>query len=71
MLSMFITAMTTYPEVQEKAQAELDRIVGPGRLPDFSDREDLIYVKALFTELMRWHQIAPFGKLFHNLDEWS
>ncbi|KAJ2918167.1 hypothetical protein MD484_g2259, partial [Candolleomyces efflorescens] len=61
MLSMFITAMTQRPDVQEKAQAELDRIVGPGRLPDFSDRGDLIYVKALITELMRWHQIAPFA----------
>jgi cytochrome P450 len=71
MLSMFITGMATYPEVQKKAQAELDRIVGLGRLPDFSDREDLIYVKALITELMRWHQIAPFGKLFLNLHEWS
>ncbi|RXW18763.1 hypothetical protein EST38_g7088 [Candolleomyces aberdarensis] len=60
-LSMFITAMATYPEVQEKAQAEMDKIVGPGRLPDFGDRNDLIYIKALIIELLRWHQIAPFA----------
>ena len=69
MLSMLITAMATYPEVQEKAQAELDRIVGPGRLPDFGDRDDLIYIKALISELLRWHQIAPFGKRFLYLYE--
>ena len=54
-------AMATYPEVQEKAQAELDGVVGTDRLPDFDDREDLIYLKALTTELMRWHQVLPMG----------
>ncbi|RXW16402.1 hypothetical protein EST38_g9453 [Candolleomyces aberdarensis] len=61
LLSKFIMAMATYPEIQEKAQAELDRVIGTDRLPDFGDREDLIYLKALIIETMRWHQVLPLG----------
>ncbi|KAI0763625.1 cytochrome P450 [Trametes elegans] len=46
-----------YPEVQKKAQAELDGIVGRDRLPDHGDREALVYVDALIKEVMRWHNI--------------
>ncbi|RXW16401.1 hypothetical protein EST38_g9452 [Candolleomyces aberdarensis] len=58
-----------YLEIQEKAQAELDRVIGIDRLPDFGDREDLIYLKALIIEMMRWHQVFPLGlprKLMEN-----
>ena len=54
-------AMAMYPDAQNKAQAELDKVVGTGRLPDFGDREDLIYLKALTMEMMRWHQVTPLG----------
>lgn len=50
-------------QAQEKAQAELDRVVGTSRLPDFADREDLVYVRALTSEVMRWQLIAPLGTL--------
>jgi cytochrome P450 len=43
-LLSFFLAMLVYPEVQAKAQAEVDRVVGPGRLPDFSDQKDMPYV---------------------------
>ena len=58
-------AMAMYPEVQEKAQAELDRVVGIGRLPDFDDKEDLVYLNALIIETMRWHQVTPLGTFKH------
>ncbi|KAI0816977.1 cytochrome P450, partial [Trametes gibbosa] len=57
----FVLAMAMYPNVQRKAQAELDCIVGPDRLPDFSDRQCLPYVNALVKEVLRWHVIAPVG----------
>ena len=60
MLSMFITAMATYPEVQKKAQQELDSVVGTHRLPSFGDRERLPYIEAILKELLRWH---PVGRL--------
>ena len=43
-------AMSLYPEVQKKAQAELDRIVGRNRLPNFDDLESLIYINAIVKE---------------------
>ena len=51
--------MALNPDVQRKAQAELDRVVSPHRLPDFSDRHALPYVNALLKELARWHVVIP------------
>jgi cytochrome P450 len=53
--------MTVYPEVQRKAQEEIDRVVGTGRLPTFEDRENLPYVDAIIKEALRWHPVAPIG----------
>ncbi|KAG6917177.1 hypothetical protein DXG01_003613 [Tephrocybe rancida] len=43
-LSTFILALLLHPECQIKAQEEIDRVLGPGRLPEFSDRDSLPYV---------------------------
>lgn len=51
--------MTLYPDVQKKAQAELDAVVGMKRLPAFEDRPSLPYCEAMFTELLRWNSPAP------------
>jgi len=53
--------MTVFPEVQWKAQEEIDRVVGTGRLPTFEDRENLPYVDAVVKEALRWHPVAPLG----------
>ncbi|THH33199.1 hypothetical protein EUX98_g986 [Antrodiella citrinella] len=47
------------PEAQKKAQEELDRVVGPERLPDFSDRDNLPYVEAFLKEATRLHTLTP------------
>ncbi|KAJ2926963.1 hypothetical protein H1R20_g10156, partial [Candolleomyces eurysporus] len=52
LLSAFVLVMAIHPDIQKKAQAELDRVVGPDRLPDFDDKDDLVYLKALITELL-------------------
>lgn len=52
-------AMAMYPGVQKKAQDELDRVVGPSRLPEFHDVESLPYIKAVVMETMRWITIVP------------
>ena len=52
-------AMALYPEVQKKAQAEIDTVVGPHRLPDFEDRPSLPYINAIVKESMRWHVVLP------------
>lgn len=43
--------MAMYPDVQKKAQDELDRGVGRTRLPDFNDRDNLPYINAVVREL--------------------
>ena len=49
----FILAMTLYPDKQEKAQQEIDAVVGLNRLPEFSDRDSLPYLEAVLQEVLR------------------
>ena len=51
--------MALYPEVQKKAQAEIDAVVGAHRLPDYEDRPSLPYINAIVNESMRWHVAFP------------
>ena len=53
-LATFFLAMTRHPEVLQKAQEEMDRVVGRDRLPTFADRDALPYLNALLEELYRW-----------------
>ncbi|KAI1437328.1 cytochrome protein [Xylaria sp. CBS 124048] len=58
-ISAFLLAMTLYPDVQRKAREEIDRVIGSGRLPKYSDKEHLPYVGAVVSEAWRWHTVAP------------
>ena len=58
--------MTLFPEVQQKAQEEIDRVIGNDRLPGFEDRENLPYIEALVKEVFRFHTVAPLGKVPRN-----
>ncbi|KAI0770513.1 cytochrome P450 [Fomes fomentarius] len=60
-LCSFFVAMSLHPEVQKKAQEELDRVVGPTRLPKYADRKNLPYVNAIVKETLRWHVVVPLG----------
>jgi cytochrome P450 len=53
--------MTIFPDVQKKAQAEIDAVVGPDRLPSFADRNSLPYTEALVKEVLRWNAVVPAG----------
>ena len=64
MLHWFMLAMLQHPEVQERAQAEIDAVVGTNRLPDFGDRPNLPYVEAILMEILRMYPVAPLGKYF-------
>ena len=73
MQTLFL-AMALYPEVQKKAQAEIDAVVGPHRLPDFEDRLSLPYINAIVKESMRWHLVlplcAPSSSLSSSVPSW-
>ena len=53
--------MTMFPEKQAIAQAELDHVVGPSRLPNMEDRASLPYIDALIKEILRWNVITPLS----------
>ena len=52
-LLSFMLAMTVYPDVFKKAQAEIDRVVGSERLPQPEDRANLPYVESVILEVLR------------------
>merc|ERR1711981_1247897 len=58
--------LTNYPHVQDKIHEELDRVVGPKRLPTLDDVEKLTYLNATLCELFRFKHFAPFGIPHHT-----
>ncbi|KAJ3965683.1 cytochrome P450 [Lentinula raphanica] len=67
----FLYAMTLYPDVQQRAQEELDRVVGRSRNPNFNDMEHLPYLRALVKEILRWQPATPLGVPHATLeDDW-
>ena len=53
--------MARYPGVQKRMQEELDRMVGRGRKPQLSDRNDLPFTCAVVLEVQRYASILPLG----------
>ncbi|EXA33528.1 hypothetical protein FOVG_15243 [Fusarium oxysporum f. sp. pisi HDV247] len=64
----FVLAMLLFPDVQRKAQQEIDSVVGSDRLPQFDDRDNLPYVDALIKETLRWIPVTAMG-VVHTADE--
>ena len=62
-------AMLHYPHVIKKAQAEIDRVIGQDRLPEFSDKEHLPYIQAVANETLRWRPVAVLGGTPHAVIE--
>ena len=57
----FIHAMIKFPQVQEKAQQEIDANVGDARSPVWSDYAKLPYTAMVIKETMRWRPVAPLA----------
>jgi len=53
-LYAFVQAMLLYPDVQRKAQEEIDRVVGEDRLPTMEDEPKLQYIRSIVKESLRW-----------------
>ncbi|KAK8007307.1 4-hydroxy-tetrahydrodipicolinate synthase [Apiospora arundinis] len=60
-IHVFFFAMVQNPEVQLRAQREIDEVVGRDRLPETEDLENLPYVNAVISEVLRWHPVGPIG----------
>ncbi len=63
----FLLAMAKFPEIQKRAQTEVDAVVGghAQRLPTMADRPNLPYVDAILSEVLRWVSIAPVSECPH------
>ncbi|PCH33770.1 cytochrome P450 [Wolfiporia cocos MD-104 SS10] len=64
----FFLAITAYPEVLKRSQAEVDRVVGTDRLPSFDDRHALPYIDWVVWECLRWNPVTPLG-IAHSTTE--
>ena len=66
-MAWLLLAIVAFPEVQKKAQAELDEVVGRHRLPTFADYERLPYIRAICKESLRWKTVDPLGEFLLRL----
>lgn len=57
--------MCLHPRAQQRAQEEIDRVVGSEKLPTFEDRPNLPFVDACVKEVLRYWTIAPIGQYCH------
>ncbi|RXW22173.1 hypothetical protein EST38_g3678 [Candolleomyces aberdarensis] len=64
-----IYALGSHPDVQKKAQTEIDSIVGLDRLPMSDDIKNLPYVHAILKELNRWFTALPLGLPHSNIED--
>ena len=62
----FVLLMALYPDVQKRAQDEIDRVVGKDRLPSVEDQDKLVYIGALIKEVLRYAPVAPLGVCRHS-----
>ncbi|GAB1525372.1 cytochrome P450 2 sub U member 1 [Rhizoctonia solani] len=60
-LISFVAAMILNPDVQEKAQRELDGVLGYTTLPEMSHKEQLPYTRNLIEEVFRLYPVVPLG----------
>jgi len=63
-----IFSLMNYQDAHRRGQAEIDKVVGSGRLPTLRDRENLPYVTAFCKETLRLHVPAPLG---NRLPSWK
>jgi len=57
----FFVGVLLHPDIQSKAQAELDAVTGRERLPTFEDRPRLPFIDAVCRETLRWMPVAPLA----------
>ncbi|PPQ92201.1 LOW QUALITY PROTEIN: hypothetical protein CVT25_008975 [Psilocybe cyanescens] len=63
-MTAFIAAMMMYPDVQVRAQKEVDDYFGNQEIPKPEDQMSLPFVDALIKEVLRWAPPAPLGNCF-------
>lgn len=72
-VSAFVLAILQHPEIQAKAQRQLDEVLGHGELPSFQDVQSLPYITALVKEVLRHNPVTPLAipHLLSEDDTWD
>ncbi|KAK5017381.1 hypothetical protein LTR60_001962, partial [Cryomyces antarcticus] len=61
----FVQAMVCFPEVQKRAQQEIDGVVGVSRLPTMEDEPNMQYIRGCVKESLRWKPTTILGAVPH------
>ncbi|KAI1263582.1 cytochrome P450 oxidoreductase [Xylariaceae sp. FL1019] len=56
-----VRAMIEFPEVQKRAQAEIDAVIDDTQSPTWADFHKLPYVNMMIKESHRWRPVSPLG----------
>lgn len=64
-LQFFVLCMLANPDVKERAQQEIDKVIGQNRSPELEDLNDLPYVRAIINEVtairrLRYKALTPY-----------
>ena len=63
--------MIANPDIQRRAQDQLDVVVGRSRPPAFADAPALPYIHAMVKEFLRWRPALPLGLPHSTIeDDW-
>ncbi|KAF4580763.1 hypothetical protein EYR38_003049 [Pleurotus pulmonarius] len=54
-------ALLLHPDVQKRAQQEIDGVLEGERLPGFEDLDQLPYLTAIVREVQRWQPVTPLA----------
>lgn len=57
----FVLLMALHPEIQRCAQTEIDEVVGLDNIPDVGCLDKLVYLTAVYKEVLRYAPIANLG----------
>ncbi|KIK51635.1 hypothetical protein GYMLUDRAFT_50453 [Collybiopsis luxurians FD-317 M1] len=70
-MQWFSALIPAYPEIQQKAQEELDRVVGRDRMPTVEDEKNLPYIHAIIKEVERCHNPFWLGTPHVNTEDFT
>ncbi|KAJ7580165.1 cytochrome P450 [Mycena floridula] len=54
-----VLSLVAFPEAQQKAKEEIDRVIGAERLPSLDDFQNLPYLQAIIKETHRFRPVLP------------
>ncbi|KZV67838.1 cytochrome P450 [Peniophora sp. CONT] len=68
-MSWWTLAMIAYPDIQTRAQREIDAVVGRNRVPTYADMPHLPYISAMVKEVLRWAPVVPLGVAHRSTED--